>query len=262
MAAAAAAYVCARRGAGISADDIGCDCAGAGVCHCCIPGREDFLLAGLVLIGLLAAIPASDLAIALINRAVTDSFGPRPLPRLDLRSGIPVHLRTMVAVPTLLSSAAEIQEQVEQLEVHYLANPDGHIHFALLSDWADAASETLPSDDELLAAAVSGIAGLNKQHGPMPDGSVRFFLFHRKRTWNESAAKWMGWERKRGKLHELNQLLRGSTETHFIPTEGVPPEAPERRALCNHFGCGHAASAWRRLQVGRDDGASAEPANF
>jgi cyclic beta-1,2-glucan synthetase len=181
---------------------------------------------GLVLIGLLAAIPASDLAIALINRAVTDSFGPRPLPRLDLRSGIPVHLRTMVAVPTLLSSAAEIQEQVERLEVHYLANPDGNIHFALLSDWPDASAETLPADDELLAAAVSGIAGLNKQHGPMPDGSVRFFLFHRKRTWNESAAKWMGWERKRGKLHELNQLLRGSTETHFIPTEGIPPEAP------------------------------------
>ena len=181
---------------------------------------------GLVLIGLLAAIPASDLAIALINRAVTDSFGPRPLPRLDLRSGIPVHLRTMVAVPTLLSSAAEIQEQVERLEVHYLANPDGHIHFALLSDWGDAASETLPADDELLASAVSGIAGLNKQHGPMPDGSVRFFVFHRKRTWNESAAKWMGWERKRGKLHELNQLLRGSRETNFIPTEGIPPEAP------------------------------------
>ena len=174
---------------------------------------------GLVLIGLLAAIPASDLAIALINRAVTDSFGPRALPRLDLRTGIPVHLRTMVAVPTLLSSAPEIQEQVERLEVHYLANPDGHIHFALLSDWADAPSESLPADDELLAAAVSGIAGLNKQHGPMPDGSVRFFLFHRKRTWNEAAGKWMGWERKRGKLHELNQLLRGSTETRFIPTQ-------------------------------------------
>jgi cyclic beta-1,2-glucan synthetase len=181
---------------------------------------------GLVLIGLLAAIPASDLAIALINRAVTDSFGPRALPRLDLRTGIPVHLRTMVAVPTLLSSAAEIQEQVERLEVHYLANSDGHVHFALLSDWDDAGSETLPTDDELLAAAVSGIAGLNKQHGPMADGSVRFFLFHRKRTWNASEGKWMGWERKRGKLHELNQILRGSTETHFIQTQGVPPQAP------------------------------------
>jgi cyclic beta-1,2-glucan synthetase len=182
--------------------------------------------AGLVLMGLLAAIPASDLAIALINRAVTDLLGPRPLPRLDLRAGVPNHLRTMVVVPTLLTSAQEIQEQVERLEVHFLANPDGHLHFALLSDWADAPSETMPADDELLAAAIAGIADLNKQHGPMPDGSVRFFVFHRKRTWNESAGKWMGWERKRGKLRELNQLLRGSTSTNFIPTEGVPPEAP------------------------------------
>jgi cyclic beta-1,2-glucan synthetase len=135
-------------------------------------------------------------------------------------------MRTIVAVPTFLSTPQEIQGQIEQLEVHYLANPDGHIHFALLSDWPDASSESVPGDDDLLAAAVSGIAALNKQHGPMPDGSVRFYLFHRKRTWNESEGKWMGWERKRGKLHQLNQLLRGSTSTHFVPTEGFPPEAP------------------------------------
>ncbi len=182
--------------------------------------------ARLVALGLLAVVPASDLAIALINRAVTDLVGPRVLPRLDLRGGIPNHLRTMVVVPTLLTSAREIQEQIELLEIHYLANPDGHLHFAMLSDWADAPSESLPGDDDLLAAAVNGIAGLNKQHGPVPDGSVRFFLFHRKRTWNESAGKWMGWERKRGKLHELNQLLRGSKTTNFIPTEGSPPETP------------------------------------
>ena len=180
----------------------------------------------LILLGLLAAVPASDLAIALINRAVTDLVGPRPLPRLDLRSGIPMHLRTMVAVPTLLTSLKEIQEQVERLEVHYLSNPDGQLHFALLSDWADADSENMPEDDDLLAAAVHGIARLNKQHGPMPDGNRRFFLFHRRRTWNEAARKWMGWERKRGKLHELNQLLRGSTTTHFLPTQGSPPDAP------------------------------------
>jgi cyclic beta-1,2-glucan synthetase len=180
----------------------------------------------LILLGLLAAVPASDLAIALINRAVTDLVGPRSLPRLDLRNGIPSHLRTMVAVPILLTSLQEIQEQVEHLEVHYLSNPDGHLHFALLSDWADADSENMPGDDELLAAAVDGIARLNKQHGPTPDGNRRFFLFHRKRTWNEAEMKWMGWERKRGKLHELNQLLRGSTTTHFLPALGSPPEIP------------------------------------
>jgi cyclic beta-1,2-glucan synthetase len=180
---------------------------------------------GLVLLGLLAAVPASDLAIALINRSVTDVLGPRTLPRLELRSGVPEHLRTIVVVPTLLSSRHEIEEQVERLEVHYLANPDGDLRFALLSDWVDAPSESLPGDDELLAAAVDGVARLNKRHGPVPANGERFLLFHRKRVWNECERKWMGWERKRGKLHELNQVLRGSTNTTFIPVGGRPPGA-------------------------------------
>ncbi len=114
---------------------------------------------------------------------------------------------------------------MERLEIHYLANVDGDLRFALLTDWMDAPTENLPGDDELLAAAASGIASLNKAHGPAPGGGARFFLFHRKRTWNEREQKWMGWERKRGKLHELNQLLRGSTQTNFIPVADFAPES-------------------------------------
>ena len=102
---------------------------------------------------LLAAVPASDLAIALINRAVMGLLGPRSLPRMELRQGIPEDLRTIVVMPTLLTTAEEIAEHVERLEVHYLANPDGDLRFALLSDWLDAPSETLPGDDDLLAVA-------------------------------------------------------------------------------------------------------------
>jgi cyclic beta-1,2-glucan synthetase len=178
----------------------------------------------LVLFGLLAAVPASDLAIALINRVVTDLLGPRTLPRLELRTGVPEELRTLVVVPTLITSQDSIKEQVERLEVHYLANSEGDLRFALLSDWMDAPSESLAGDDELLAAAVAGISNLNQRHGPAPGGGDRFLLFHRKRLWNECEQKWMGWERKRGKLHELNQLLRGSTMTNFIPTGGRAPE--------------------------------------
>jgi cyclic beta-1,2-glucan synthetase len=179
----------------------------------------------LVLFGLLAAAPASELAIALINRAVTDLLGPRTLPRLELRTGVPEELRTIVVIPTLITSQESIKEQVERLEVHYLANSEGDLRFALLSDWVDAPSESLGGDDELLAVAVEGIANLNKRHGPLAGGGNRFLLFHRKRLWNEREQKWMGWERKRGKLHELNQLLRGYTTTTFIPTAGRPPEA-------------------------------------
>lgn len=176
-----------------------------------------------LLFGLLAAVPASDLAIALINRAIMGLLGPRRLPRMELRHGIPEDLRTIVVMPTLLTTSEEVAGHVEQLEVHYLANPDGDLRFALVSDWLDAPSETLPGDDDLLAVAVDGIARLNKKYGPGPGDGERFFLFHRKRVWNECDAKWMGWERKRGKLHELNQLLRGSTSTTFVPIGGRPP---------------------------------------
>ncbi len=186
-------------------------------------GEEGMTVGGLVLLGLLAAVPASDLAIALINRAVMGLLGPRRLPRMELRQGIPVDLRTIVVMPTLLTTPQEVAEHVERLEVHYLANPDGELRFALLSDWLDAPCETLPGDDHLFAVAMDGIARLNKQYGPAPGGGERFFLFHRKRVWNECDRKWMGWERKRGKLHELNQLLRGSTSTTFVPVGGHPP---------------------------------------
>ena len=189
-------------------------------------GAAEAGVAGALLLGLLALVPASDLAIALVNREVTELLGPRVLPRLALRDGVPADLRTLVVVPTLLIGPAQIAEQIERLEVHYLANPDGDLRFALLSDWTDAPEENLPGDDDLLAAGVDGIAQLNRRHGSAQDGSERFLLFHRRRRWNESERKWIGWERKRGKLHELNRLLRGATDTSFVPSSGRAPIAP------------------------------------
>jgi len=182
-------------------------------------------VAGLMCLGLIAFVPASDLAMALINRTVMAILGPRSLPRMALRDGIPKELRTIVVVPTLLTSRQGIDEQVERLEVHYLANADDDLRFALLSDWRDASSESVPDDAELLAAAVEGIAHLNKRYGPAAGGGSRFVLFHRRRVWNESEQVWMGWERKRGKLHELNRFLRGSTSTTFMSVGGQLPEA-------------------------------------
>ncbi len=173
-------------------------------------------LAWLGLLGLLGLIPASDLAIALVNRAVMQLTGPRRLPRLALRDGVPPDLRTMVVVPTLLTNEADIEEQTNRLEVHYLANPDGDLRFAILSDWADAPAETTPGDDGLLAKAREGIRRLNQRHPPPRDDGERFFLLHRRRVWNAGERRWMGWERKRGKLHELNRLLRGAVDTTFL----------------------------------------------
>jgi cyclic beta-1,2-glucan synthetase len=172
----------------------------------------------LALLAILALAPASDLAIALVNLEVTRVLGPRALPRLDLDDGVPSPLRTLVVVPMLLTSEADAEAQVGGLEVHYLGNREGDLRFALLSDWLDAPAEHLPGDDELLSAAAAAIDRLNERYGEAPGGGARFLLFHRKRRWNEAEGCWMGWERKRGKLHELNAILRGSATTDILIT--------------------------------------------
>ena len=106
------------------------------------------------------------------------------------------------------------------MEVHYLGNQDGDLYFALLSDWVDSPTEAAADDDELLSAATDSIADLNRRYGPAPNGP-RFFLLHRRRMWNEGQGKWIGWERKRGKLHELNRWLRGATDTTFVTSDST-----------------------------------------
>src|SRR5213593_687599 len=190
-----------------------------------VRGVEDWWLALLALLGL---IPSIDAAMALVNRSVTREVGATILPGLELRDGVPSHLRTMVAVPILLTTQAALEEQIERLEIHYLASPDDELHFALLSDWADAATETVAGDDALLDAAAAGIARLNRRYGQGAAGD-RFLLLHRRRVWNAGQKRWIGWERKRGKLHELNRLLRGATDTTFVAVGGpphTPPPAP------------------------------------
>ena len=171
---------------------------------------------------ILGFIPASELAVALVNRAVITRTGPACLPGLELRTGIPENLRTLLVVPALLTGADAIERQIQQLEVHYLANAEGDLRFVLLSDWLDSDGESAPGDATLLQTATDGIADLNHRHGPLPDGP-RFYLLHRRRLWNPIEGKWMGWERKRGKLHEMNRLLRGATDTSFLPIKDQPP---------------------------------------
>ncbi len=181
-----------------------------------------------VALALLALIPATDLAIAVVQRDVSELLGPRRLAKLDLKDGVPPELRTLVVVPTMLTGPRGVGQQIDQLERHYLSNSEGELGFALLSDWRDAVSEVLPDDEELLALAADGIERLNRVYGPAPWGGPRFLLLHRRRQWNPSEGMWIGWERKRGKLHELNRLLRGATDTSFVldPDQAadLPPE--------------------------------------
>ena len=181
----------------------------------------------LVPLAVFSVVPASDIAVSLVNRLVAVLLPPARIPKFELAKGVPPELRTVVAVPTLLSDDAGIAEQLERLEVHYLANPEGHLYFALLTDWADASSEHMPGDEALVAALVDGIDRLNTRYEGPPGGGERFLLLHRRRLWNKQEDKWIGWERKRGKLHELNRLLRGAMDTSFVSIRGRAPRVPE-----------------------------------
>jgi cyclic beta-1,2-glucan synthetase len=176
------------------------------------------------LMACLALIPATDVAIAVVNRAVAALAQPQELPSLALPQGPTQDLRTLVAIPAMLTRTEQIEALVERLEVHHLADPDGEFHYALLTDWRDAEEPELPDDADLLAAALSGIDRLNTRHGPAPGGGDRFVLLHRSRIFNPSEGRYMGWERKRGKLHELNRLMRGAADTSYLPWHGRLPD--------------------------------------
>ena len=166
----------------------------------------------------IAFIPATEAATSIVNRLIVWNVSAQSLPAMELKSGIPPSLRTLVAVPILLSDEAELIKHIERLEVHYLSGLGGDIYFALLADGIDADQEVLPTDAPLLWRAKILINDLNRKYEKEVESdlnSPRFLFLSRRRIFNESEGKWIGWERKRGKLHELNRLLRGATTTTF-----------------------------------------------
>ncbi|RPH98457.1 MAG: cyclic beta 1-2 glucan synthetase [Lysobacterales bacterium] len=177
-------------------------------------------LPGLLL--LLLAVPAvlgtSQLAVALVNWLATLLATPSPLPRLDFSNGIPPESRTLVVTPTMLTGAAGIESLIEGLEVRFLANRDDSLHFGLLTDLGDAPQATQPEDETLVRLAEHQIAALNEKYPR--HGCNAFFLFHRPRRWNPQERLWMGYERKRGKLADLNALLRDGATDRFATIVG------------------------------------------
>jgi len=167
-------------------------------------------------VAVLAVVPAITLAVSLVNSLVTLSLPPRVLPKMDFERDLPDEARTLVAIPSLLTSAEEVRSLLAELEIRFLANPGKNLGFALLTDFADAPQQEMPEDAELLRLAAEGIQDLAARYGGGEEEPPRFFLLHRERRWNAVEKIWMGWERKRGKLTELNRLLAGAGETSYV----------------------------------------------
>ncbi|HWG20641.1 MAG TPA: glucoamylase family protein [Terracidiphilus sp.] len=155
---------------------------------------------------LLMIMPAMQCAVELMNNSITAIFDPEPLPKLDFSERIPAEYSTLVAIPTLLLNENQVRELVDELEVRFLANRDPNLHFALLTDLPDSASKPHDRDSNpLVDLAIRLIDELNARYASPRNGG--FLFLHRHRIFNVRQGVWMGWERKRGKLLDLNKLL-------------------------------------------------------
>ncbi len=179
-------------------------------------GVHGFLMLPIAVILLLSA---SCLGVALTNWLVTLMTYPQPLPRMDFSLEIPPESSTLVIIPTMLNSVQNVEDLIEALEIRFLTNREDNLHFGLLTDFRDAPSEKMPEDDELLRLAERGIKDLHEKYRGVKGGS--FFLFHRPRQWNPEEGIWMGYERKRGKLAQLNALLKGGAKDCFSKIVGA-----------------------------------------
>ncbi|HBP37623.1 MAG TPA: hypothetical protein DD640_02575, partial [Clostridiales bacterium] len=164
-------------------------------------------LAGLMLI------PAVSLSIRLVQDVSSYLIKPRAQLAMDFLDGIPDDCRTMVVMPVIINSEAQVRDYVDRLEKHYLANRQENLYFALLCDFKDAPEQSLPADQILIQAAETAVHRLNARY---PQLISRFWMLYRTRLWNPSENCWMGWERKRGKLEEFNALLAGENETSYV----------------------------------------------
>ncbi len=221
-----------------------------------------FQWVSILVLAIALLVPILTVSASLVNWLITLRIKPRILPKLNFVDGIPAPFRTLVVIPALITSKREIDNLARQIEMTYLRNSDRGLLFALLTDFADADSETLPDDEEMIQSATAEIEKLNAKYShSIPDcdtttdssvsqlveaGSLEsyeqiqppdkesgklFYLLHRKRLWNQSEGRWMGWERKRGKLHELNKLLRGSLDTSFSTVTGETSDSAELQCV-------------------------------
>ncbi|MDP1901870.1 MAG: glucoamylase family protein [Rubrivivax sp.] len=179
-----------------------------------------------VLMVLLMLWPASEAVVAVIHRLISESARPQPLPRLVLADGIPDSHRVMVVIPALLTSAAGTARLTHRLHLHALANPEANAQFALLTDWADAPAAQAAGDEDLLADALQQVEQLNAGAPVAPGAPPRFLLLHRQRSYCTTEQRWLGWERKRGKLEQLLAALAGEPGSPFVDLGALSRLAP------------------------------------
>ena len=164
----------------------------------------------------LSSLPLSELALQVVNALVIALLPPARLPKMNFKKGIPAEHATLVVVPMMLADEEVTKREIEKLEVRFLANREANLWFGLFADYMDSPAPTEPGDAALLQTLRERIEQLNERY------PGRFLLFHRPRAWSESEQSWIGRERKRGKLEELNAFLCGEGAADIMVVGSLP----------------------------------------
>ena len=163
---------------------------------------------------LLLLIPVSELTIQIIQYILGKIVKPKIIPKLDFSKGIDIENKTMVVIPTILNSKEKVKELMKKLEVYYLANKSKNIYFTLLGDCTESDKIEESFDNEVIKEGKEQVEKLNKKYNN--EDNIQIFNFiYRKRKWNEKEGSYLGWERKRGMLTQLNEYLLANIANPF-----------------------------------------------
>ena len=210
----------------------------------------------LIIAGLLSVVPAASIAVGLTNWMVTLALPPRVLPKMDFAKGIPAEYQTLVVVPALLSSAAEVNSLLKQIELHYLRNPDPYLSFALLTDFPDAPQQHLPGDDALIEQAANGIRRLNRKY--VRERATPFYVLNRERRWNANEARWMGWGKETREITGTQPPV-APRHRHLLHRADWRPERITCHQVRHHPGRRYPSAAPGRTTAGGDTRTPPEP---
>ena len=170
------------------------------------------------ILGILSFALIQNVVTKVIQYILSKIVKPKVLPKLDFEEkGIPKECTTMCVIPTILKSKEDVEEYMKKLEVYYLANKSNNIYFTLLGDCTSEKSEKKDVDEIIGETGKLLVAELNNKYGNI------FNFIYRKREWCTSERCFMGWERKRGILTQLNEYLVTGKNSFWINTcENLP----------------------------------------
>lgn len=125
----------------------------------------------------------------------------------------------MIIIPTIIKNKEKVKELMQKLEVYYLANKSDNLYFTLLGDCTSSDVKNEQVDEEIVRVGIEEAKRLNEKYRENNlENSSRFYFLYRKREWNPSEKCYMGWERKRGLICQLNEFLLNNDDKFLINT--------------------------------------------